>query len=309
MDVSTNVPRAWVLAGHYFRVLALFSILHTISLLLREARLSLDLTFILLFWIGRGLLEGKRWSRIVALVICSLMTVLPVVSLGYSIHLVRQQAWGSVAALQSTVVSDGILLALLVFPLTMLLRQRNESIETASDNPADWTRGRTLRYLGAALLLGALIGVVDLQRGQVSLSTSTAVIAYGDGKTASTVVTYATENPTAASLFVSSWVIGESDTSGVSSSGRERTLTIGNRKVDPQDVPRVSYLKFAGLPPEPASQPNILLVRADGRIIPIQRRITLQTLGVVERGLRGSADFDEMQRRIEALLPPLAGAR
>jgi hypothetical protein len=233
---------------------------------------------------------------------CGLMAAGALASLANGAIQLRQDSWGSLAALQFAAVSSGLLLMLFVFPLILLLRPSPSEEEP----DAVWTGGRAGRYFLGALLLGALAAVVDLQEGRVSLLSSTTVIEYGDGKVASSITTYASDDPAGAPSFVSSWVIGDSSTSGTSS-GREHTITIGNQRVDPPDVPQVPYLKQLGLPAEPKSQPNILIVRADGRTIRIARRLTLLNQVSIQRGLRGCADFDEMQRRIEALLPPLSG--
>jgi hypothetical protein len=48
-------------------------------------------------------------------------------------------------------------------------------------------------------------------------------------------------------------------------------------------------------------------VRTDGRIIPVARRVSFTTRTLVERAIRGSADFDDLQRKMESALPPLPG--
>jgi hypothetical protein len=115
---APRIPRAWALVGHYFRILAFVSLLKMAATILRGKGLTIDLSFILLFWVGRGLLEGRKRPRIVAIVICSLFLVSAVVTLVQSVieNELWKPSWGSPAALQFAIVTCGLFLAILLPP-------------------------------------------------------------------------------------------------------------------------------------------------------------------------------------------------
>src|SRR4030095_11180544 len=104
--------------------------------------------------------------------------------------------------------------------------------------------------------------------------------------------------------FISSWVIGESNNSGLSSA--DQSIRIGNRTIRPNIHPH-RYLKLLETPSEPADLPNVVVIRADGRVVPIRRRVTLATYGPALTAIVASRDFDDLQKKLEATLPAVNG--
>jgi hypothetical protein len=100
-------------------------------------------------------------------------------------------------------------------------------------------------------------------------------------------------------------VLGEPK--GLSEGNDSPFALVGTTKVRLPDVATGHYVRFLEFPVEPVSQPNIVLVRADGKVIRLHRRVTLKTLAQAEAALTGAEDITEIQRRLEQLLQPVSG--
>jgi hypothetical protein len=300
-----TLPRGWILVAHYFRVLAFASILAVIASLIQGRGLAIDFSFILLFWIGNGIMQGRKAPRIVAIGICSIMVVGAVVSLGHTLLSSHPRH-----SLLLEILSCSRHLILFLPPLTLLLRP---TLLGSAESPTGSSGQQNGMYVLAALLLGTVSMGLELSTGKIDLQTSTTGgLGFGEKRRGVSIVTTAQEDPGRAPLFgsrgplfISSWIIGESDSTGVTYD--PRSITIGNRQVRPPDVPTLSYVQWLEAPPEPLEQPNILIVRPDGSVIPVRRRVTIKTLPAAEAAIRGCRDFDELQRKLEALLPEVKG--
>lgn len=297
------LPRGWILVAHYFRVLAIASILAIVASLIQQRGFVLDLGFIFLFWIGNGLMEGRKAPRIVAIVICAVMVVGAVVSLGHTLLADHPRH-----SLLLEILLCSRHLILFLPPLTLLLRP---TLLGTAESPTGRPVGT---YVLAALFLGTLSMGLELSTGQIELQTSTTGgLDFGERNRGVSIVTTAQENPGRAPLFgsrgplfISSWIVGESDSTGLSQN--PRTITIGNRQIRPPDVPTLRYVQWLESPPEPVHQPNILIVRPDGSVVSLRRRVAINTLPAAQGTLRGCRDLDELQRKLESLLPEVRGS-
>jgi hypothetical protein len=303
-----TVPRAWVLVGHYFRVLAIASLLGIIASLIRGKGLRLDFSFIFLFWIATGLMEGRKAPRIVAILIFAAFVATAIFSLGYTAFSTapsNSMAWET--------LSSAMYLFLFLPPLTLLLRP---SLVKSPDDDADPGKpGRPIGvYLIAALFVGTLPTALDLATVRISYGSTSGGFAYGENKMGVAITTTVEANPAVGSskaLFLSYWVIGESNSSRSFMGNSDHSslwVEIENRTVIYPKVFPLRYVNGLESVREPLDQPNVFIVRADGRVIPLQRRVSNQSLPVADQAIRGCRDFDEIQRKLESLLPEVKGA-
>jgi len=307
-------PVAWAIVGHTFRILAFVSFLTVVGSFIRDRNVRLDLGFILLFWIGNGLLEGRPWPWRLAVAICTLMVAGAISSIGYSVfaHQGAAHSWGRAgnSLLYEFVHNAGILLIFLP-PLTLLVRPSllrtpvAEPDAATSHDPGHWSAPRFTAYVLGALLIGGLYAGDELMTGSVLLSRSSGAISSG-ASTLNTEVLSTASTAEAGPLFISSWVLGE--TNAVSLQSDSSTFSMCSTKVSPPDVRPGRYMRYLEFPGEPIDEPNMLLVRADGRILPIQRRVTLKSLPLVHAEIARAQDMAEIQRQIEALLPVATGS-
>ena len=300
-----TVPRAWVLVGHYFRVLALTSILGMAASIERGRGLRLDFSFLLLFWIAKGVTEGRKAPRMIAILICAVFVVNAVASLGYTAFAAAPRN-----SLRWETLFCAIYLLLFLPPLTLLLRPSLLGTPDPPDADPGKPRPPFWSYLVAALLVGALPAGLELSTGRITQQSSTTSFRYGEGKGGMAVLTTAVAEPAigpSKPLFHSVWVIGETTTAGTSSF-LGYSITVGDRTVIHPKVAPLRYLDRLESVSEPADQPNVLIVRADGRVIPLQRRVTFKTLPAAQRAFFECRDFDEIQRKLESLLPEVKGS-
>ncbi len=69
-------------------------------------------------------------------------------------------------------------------------------------------------------------------------------------------------------------------------------------------LPHLKRVKYLFSPPRKKSQySNVILVRDDGTVIRLHRRVTLETLEAAKALANGIKDFEELRGRIESLLP------
>lgn len=305
-----------VFVGHYFRILAFVSLLALPVSLLMGKGPSIDLSFILLFWVGRGLVQFREKVRKVAVWICGVCVALAtggIVQALISSEGPSLKVQGGVVTTALAVFACGRILllflpayVLLLLPVTRHAYRVHTESEPATDNP--WT-GRSTAYhvLGAAVLIAFGISS-EYSRGKTSISRTSSFLRYGEAAIRCSVLTHFRDETSKTTLFVSSWVLGEhnstADNGGSARSGAAE-LRIGPFEVHPPDPRPSHYLRGVDSFPEPLNQANILIVRADGRIIIVPRRVSATTIAQAEKVIEGSKDFDDIQRRIEALLPPL----
>ncbi|HLY11581.1 MAG TPA: hypothetical protein VKW04_19930 [Planctomycetota bacterium] len=285
------------------------------SSFVRDRHWRLDLSFLLLLWIASGLLEGRKGSRRIGLAICALWVLGASASLGYSLvtrhggRIPWDQSGNSL--LYEISHAAGILLLFLP-PLTLLLRpslirSRSEEPEPAEfSDPGHWSTQRLQGYGLGALLIGGLYAGDELMTGSLALNRHTGQISTEWSVPTMRIECIASTSETGP-VFVSSLILGESDVIHENFSSRAREFTLGSTAVTPPDLRPGHYIRWLEFPQEPVDQPNILIVRANGRILRVQRRVTLKTLGAVEAALAGAKNMEEVQRRIEALLPPVSG--
>lgn len=301
------------MVGHYFRILGFVSILTVLASLIRGKGLNLSLGIILLFWIGGGLLEGRAWPRRIALGICSLYVVLSTSFLTYSqmSHLGWIGSWsGSRNTLLYGLTDCALTLLLFLPPLALLLwpsviPPRSDVKSPGTGDPRHWSDHRVIAYALGALLLAAVSGGREFMTGTLSLSDSLSDgFRTPRGAWIGSVITTATTEE-AGPGFVSSWVLGEPK--GMRRCEDSRFLLVGTTTVRLPGIMPGHYVRFVEFPAEPESQPNIVLVRLDGEVIRLRRRVTLKILASVEAALTGAEDVAEIQRRIEQLLPPVNG--
>jgi len=292
--------KAWIVAGHYFRILAISSLLTTAFAIFREGRLVLDFSFIFLFSIATGVMTGRKGSRTAAVVICSLLVASFLFGSAYSFLTedARQALWRPRTTNHLWILGCVRFLALALLPLTLLLRpqmmgtvEEEEAVEAAR-----WTRAKFAGYLFVALLLGGVSTAMTGAAGQIKLWTTSTYFTCGKQMVVGVVTQARADGATP--LFISSWVIGESNSSGSS----DGAIVIGNRAVRP-DIHPHKYLKLMETPAEPADLPNVLLIRADGRLVPLPRRVTLATYGPALTAIMAAKDFDDLQNKLEAALP------
>jgi hypothetical protein len=307
-----GTPRAWVLVGHYFRVLALVSLLQVLSSLLRGKGVNLDFGFILLLWLGTGLIEGRAWPRRICLAICGLLTMGALVKTLSS----RFASWGSpppwaheINSMFFDVLQAVVFLVLALPPLILLLRP---SLIRESMDPEDplrsprWSADRFKLYLLGALVIGGMGAGRDLLTGTLTLTRQTAAFSDGAHEPRMEVLTRAKMEDSGNPDFISSWVL--SDIREFSStSGESGIVSFGRIQARPPDVRPGHFVKYLETRLEPLEQPNILLIRSDGTLIPVRRRVTLATLNAVTASARGSVDLDGIRDALELALPPVSG--
>jgi hypothetical protein len=318
--------RAGTAVGHYFRILALVSLLWMPVSILMGRGVSIDATFILLFWVGQGLLRRRERARKIAIAFCGFCVTIAIVLLVQAIVSPIGPAFrmrgGSVTATVAIFESGRFLmfflppLVLLLLPSTRLA-YRGESASLATSY--SWTRVHTAAHvLGAALLI-ALGLLHEHSIGRTSVSRTLTAMIYGQTAQGVSVVSVFRDEDSNTDLFITSWVLGEHSSAGYEGNSwtpgsgslgfpgeRSPVLLIGPHEIQPLDPRPARYLRGVDSVAEPIKQANILIVRSDGRVIRVQRRISLQTLRIAENAIRGSKDFDEVQQKLETILPPLA---
>src|SRR5258708_13687653 len=190
---AENVARAavavaWGIGGPYFRILGFVSLLTVVGSFFRDRHLRLDLGFILLFWIGSGLLGGRPWPRRLAVAICALMVAGAVSSIGYSlfVHKGAVLPWGRAGnSLLYEVVHNAGILLLFLPPLTLLVRPSLLRLPLAklaaatSPAPGHWSATRFTAYVLGALLIGGLYAGDQLMTRSAFLSRSSASVPSG----------------------------------------------------------------------------------------------------------------------------------
>jgi hypothetical protein len=303
--LPSPVPRAWIVVGHYFRILALVSLLTVPAGLFQKHGIQVDLTFIFLFWIGRGLFEGRKGPWRFAVGACGLILF---ASLGGMVMNLAfpSLGWDSVSLTTDSrlyaVVQTGLTVLFILPPLLLLLKPsliREESGEDpANSDPRLWTAERIRTYLLGALLLGALIGGQQIMTGKLALQRSMTSLPMKSGAMGMMVVSVVQEEGGTKPRFVSSLAYGESPQGGMSN----LLVTLGSTQVRLPDARVGRYLRILESPGEPVEEPNILLVKADGTILRVNRRVTLQSLKAVESLVPKAADLDDLKVRIEELL-------
>jgi len=309
---AAATPRAWALVGHYFRVLALVSLLQVLSSLVRGKGLKLDFGFILLLWLGTGLIQGRVWPRRISLSICGLLTIGSLVQTLSS----RCAFWGypppwayEINSMLFDLTQAFLFLVLVLPPMLLLVRpsliRESRSTEDPLRSPG-WSADRLKLYLFVALVLCGMDAGRDLLTGTITLSRQTTSLPDDAHAPRMQVLTRAEVEDSGNSTFVSSWVIAETREVGTSS-GEPEVVSLGKISVHPPDVRPGHYVKYFETPSEPLQQPNILLVRSDGTWIPVRRRVTVATLKAVRALARDPEDLDGVRRALELALPPVSG--
>jgi hypothetical protein len=301
---QTLVPRAWRVVGHYFRVLALVSILTVLSSLIRGNGINVDVTFTLFFWLGTGLLMGRANARRVAIGFC-VFALAGSLAMMVAIRTLPKHGFSGIAEtgdtpLFSLVQALGITTVLLP-PLLLLLKPsllRELPPDPANSvEPQRWTAERFRGYL-----LGGLFAGQELMTGKTTLERSCIGRTIGSNHWVMSVVTEVREKGNPAPLFISSWVLGDGNTMGnvVSSSP---VMTFGSITVTAPDHRAGRYVRFLEHPVEPVDQPNILLVKSDGTILKVRRRLTLANQSSFEKALSSAADLDAVKALLEQSPP------
>src|SRR6185436_2542463 len=90
-----EVPRGWIVAGHYFRVLAISSVLTTVFSIAQTDHFRFDLSFLLLLWIASGVMEGRKGHRAAARGLLAAIVVLFLAGWSHSLFLndFRESSW------------------------------------------------------------------------------------------------------------------------------------------------------------------------------------------------------------------------
>lgn len=292
------------LAGHYFNVLGTTVVLWMIVDPILNDSLVIDLSFILYFWVGMGLLDGRPWSRKVALILTTLGVL---ICAGYLISLLwaTGPVTGARSALRTPLLASvygGFILLLLLPPWVLLLvsgtrRWFAEQREAAPIRTLLTHRVIALYVLAACV---PIAGGVALERATRTLkpSSSCGGITYGEGKIGFTAAGWMEEEASGRALCVSWLAFAEADSYG---SPRDGYITFGTHRIPvPEDKP-VRYL-FS--PPNlEESHANVLIVRKDGTVIRLARRVTAGQLQSAQDAAHGARDFEQLRERLESLLP------
>jgi hypothetical protein len=291
------------LAGHYFNVLGTASILGMISGPILSDSLRIDLTFILFFWVGMGILDGRPWSRKVALIF-TLIGLLITAGLMASLPWLPSPMTGARRELSTPLLAfihGGIILLLTLPPFVLLLLPGTRRW-FAEPREAPPTRVLTPRVIALYVLAACvpIAGGVALERltRTVKPSGYCGSFGYGEGKTGMAAVQWMEDETTGRRLHISWLAFAESNSYG---SPRDGYVTFGPHRISvPEDKP-VRYLftppkfeHFVG---------NVLLVREDGTVIRLSTRLPPEQLEAAREAAHGVRDFEELRERLESLLP------
>ena len=266
--------------------------------------LRIDLTFILYFWIGVGLLDGRNGRRKLAIVLTSLSVLLVV---GYLIYLIW--ATGPVPGrgreLQTPLLASvygAVLLVLLLPPLILLLLPgtRRWFAEMRETPPPRYllTRREIALYVLAACV--PIAGAVALERGARTADphSSAMTFGYGERKLGFAAAGCMKDKESGQTLWVSWLAFAEATSHETPQDGH---VTFGPHRVP---VPGEKPIRYLFTPPnDEESKGNVLIVREDGRVIRLARRVSPDRLESAREAAQGVRDFEELQKRLEVLLP------
>jgi len=295
------------LAGHYFNVLGAATVLGMIAGPIFEDSLHIDLTFILYIWVGMGLLDGRPWSRKVAIVLTSLGVLFVA---GYLVSLLW--ATGPVTGARSELrtpllasIHGGIILLLLLPPLILLLLPgtRRWFAEQRFGPPTPYllkTPVIAVYLLAACVPIAAGIAL-ERSPGTLMPSSSCGTFTYGERKTGIVAEGWLEDEATGRPLYITWLVFAESNSYG---SPREGHILFGPHRIA---VPESKPVRYLFSPPHlEAPGGNVLLVREDGTVTRLARRVTPGQLESAQDAAHGVPDFDELRERLESLLPTVA---
>jgi hypothetical protein len=297
-----NTGRA---AGHFFNALGVVTLLWMIAGPISGNSLTIDFTFILHFWIGMGLLKGRSGARKGALFVASLFVLF---SIGYGVSLLWATgpvSGGGGRGLRTPLLASfhaAVLLILFMTPLVLLLlpatRRWFADMKLSPPPPYPLTRKVVASYVIASM---AFIG------GGIALDRSTRLaepsgystsFTYGGDKLGVVAAGWMEDEATKRPLFVSWLVFAETNTYG---SERDGHLSFGGILFPVSDTQPVRYL--VSPPSDKGRSGNVALIRKDGTVTRLARRVTHAQLELACEAAKGSRDFDDLQGRLEAMLP------
>lgn len=290
------------LAGHYFMMLGTFVVLGMIVTPILKDSLRIDLTFILHFWIGIGLLNARSGRRKLALVLNSLGILFCAVFLVRLIWVTGPV--GSGRELTDPLLAAftcGVIVVLLVPPLVLLLlpgTRRWFAEHRDSPPPRYALTGRVIAlYVLAAC--GPIAGSIAIERSTRTLkpSSSCGTISYGERKSGFWAAEWMEDKATGRPLYVSWLAFAEANSCGSPHDGH---VTFGPHRIA---VPELKPVRYLFSPPNlETPDGNVMLVREDGKVIRLARRVTPDQLESAREAAQGVRDFEELQERLESLL-------
>jgi len=296
------------LAGHYFLLAGTASILGMIASPFLQGSLRIDLGFLLSFWVGFGLLRGREGFRKGALVFLGLGVL---VALGFLVWLIlaKPLVTGSGSEARTPLLAAlyaGIVLVLLLPPVVLLLlpstrewfRRPRESSEVGY-SPSK--HAIAVYVVASAALIAGGFALESSTRIAAPSGVSTS-FEYGEKRIGVAAAGWMEDEASRRRLYVSWVAFGESNSVGRSSEGND--LRFGSYAVP---VPEMKKVRYIGSPPqEPATAANVFLVRGNGEVIKLRRRIVAENVETVIGLAQGVRDFDQLKERLESQLPAAA---
>jgi len=292
------------LAGHYINMLGTGSVLWMIAGPILGYPLRIDLGFILFFWIGMGLLDGRSGRRKVVLILNSLVALL---TAGYLVSLLW--ATGPVSGGQGTLrtpllasIHAGILLLLFIPPLILLLLPgtRRWFAEQKLGPPTRYSLNRQVIFSYVLAACVPLAGGIALEGATRTAEPSgvSGPFEYGEQRRGIASAQWIEDKTTGRPLCISWLAFAESTSYGSPHDGH---VTFGPHRIA---VPEAKPVRYLCSPPVFGEQDgNVLLVREDGKVTRLGRRVPPELLKSALEAGHGVRDFEQLQERLESLLP------